>query len=476
MGDEGLRRALRRGRFAEARALLAGRNDPGGLIERARLAIYFEVEAGRALPLIARVVATGSPSEQLLARALRTCADPSAVESIDPAALAGSERREEIVYYLAMGHYQRGDLSRATGWIDSHRPQSISGRARFMLLRGALAAADGRFAERARTAAQVLDLLENTDEEFLYANAAQSLATIARDVPIGDGLERLEATLPRLSSDDGFTTARFHTIRALGWNRGLHGDFKGALRLMLRSTSEARSDVQRVFAHLDHASMAIFFDEKSITARAAFDVACECAENVGWTALGSDDVVALPLLVATGAELGEFDAATRYQATMERACAGVAGRFSLAHDGMLEALVEEATALHFADLDRKTAKAAAQEAYERFDATSFEWRAARMALLLLQLTRNQEWSERAEMHLEAYPESPFRRLLLSGSKRRLTRRQEQIVTLLRQGLDSTAIAERLGMSPNTVRIHTGRIFRFYAVKSRPQLIAKLASA
>jgi DNA-binding CsgD family transcriptional regulator len=321
-----------------------------------------------------------------------------------------------------------------------------------------------------------LDLLENTDEEFLYANAAQALATISRDVPIGNGLERLEAALPRLSSDDGFTTARFHTIRALGWVRGLHGDFKGSLRLVLRAASEARSELQRLFAHLDHASMAIFFDEKSITARAAFEIACECAETIDWAALGSDDVVALPLLVATGAELGERDSAARYHAMMEGAFAGVAGRFSLAHDGMLKGLAEEATALRLVDTDRKNAKVSAEAAYERFAAMNFEWRAARMALLLLQLTQNEEWKARAETHLETYPESPFRRLLRPGSKHGLTRRQEQIVTLMRQGLGSTAIAEELGMSSNTVRVHTGRIFRFYAVKSRPQLIAKLASA
>jgi DNA-binding NarL/FixJ family response regulator len=55
---------------------------------------------------------------------------------------------------------------------------------------------------------------------------------------------------------------------------------------------------------------------------------------------------------------------------------------------------------------------------------------------------------------------------------RLTDRQEEVLEHLFQGSNAAEIAEQLGLSVETVRVHTKRIFRKLDVHSRPELLAK----
>lgn len=57
---------------------------------------------------------------------------------------------------------------------------------------------------------------------------------------------------------------------------------------------------------------------------------------------------------------------------------------------------------------------------------------------------------------------------LSTSK--LSKRQGQLLTALEQGLSNRDIAERLGISEHTVKVHLWRLFRRLGVKSRTQAI------
>ncbi len=57
---------------------------------------------------------------------------------------------------------------------------------------------------------------------------------------------------------------------------------------------------------------------------------------------------------------------------------------------------------------------------------------------------------------------------LSGS--RLSKRQVQLLAALEQGLSNRDIAERLGISEHTVKVHLWRLFRRLGVKSRTQAI------
>ena len=55
----------------------------------------------------------------------------------------------------------------------------------------------------------------------------------------------------------------------------------------------------------------------------------------------------------------------------------------------------------------------------------------------------------------------------------LTRREEQILGLLAEGLSNRQMAERLGLRPQTVKNHVRRVFEKLDVHSRLELIGAL---
>ncbi|GEM_PF-4903612 len=57
---------------------------------------------------------------------------------------------------------------------------------------------------------------------------------------------------------------------------------------------------------------------------------------------------------------------------------------------------------------------------------------------------------------------------------RLNKRQREVLQLLLQGLSNKEIAERLFISPNTVKYHIRNIYRSFNVSSRPELFAKIS--
>ena len=59
-----------------------------------------------------------------------------------------------------------------------------------------------------------------------------------------------------------------------------------------------------------------------------------------------------------------------------------------------------------------------------------------------------------------------------GSKRQLTFRQNQIVTLLKLGSSNREIARVLGVSEGTIKVHLHRIFQRLGVANRTQLAAQ----
>lgn len=66
------------------------------------------------------------------------------------------------------------------------------------------------------------------------------------------------------------------------------------------------------------------------------------------------------------------------------------------------------------------------------------------------------------------PEAEGEEAELANSK--LSKRQSQLLVALEQGLSNRDIADRLGISEHTVKVHLWRLFRRLGVKSRTQAI------
>ncbi len=470
---------LRLGRFAEAGKLISTRDDAPALIASARVALFFEGAYEKALAAVERVIASEPGADlAIYARALRAnvrAHQGKQIERFDIVDLAGASRAviSELVYFIALAHYVAREFNEADRWLNLHEPAESDFKSRMLVLRGYIAAAQERFGEQARhCAAAVRVLMPNAEREpYLFANAVRAYAVIARDVPTGD-LE-ISALLRLLPND--FSASRFHAMRAHAWRCSLNGAYHEGLKWIMRAASEARTDVERMFAHLDHASLALFHGEGHAgSARAAFAVAVEYAHSIDWEALDSDDLAALPLAAQVAADL---DAAEIARSFYQRAFAlrgGIAPRYALAHDGRYDAFVNEAIALSEANHDRARSVGAATDAYSYFARVGFEWRAARMAIVLHQIGREAVWRERAAEHLRPYPRNPFEAYVQAGrfKDRALTQRQREVYDLLLEGCDTTGIAGKLGIAPDTVRIHLGRIYAHFGVKNRISLLAK----
>jgi DNA-binding CsgD family transcriptional regulator len=477
---DGLTRLLRKGKFGQARRFLEARSDIVARLERARLALFLDDDLACTEKLATSVAFddTATSGQRLLARAICACARASDRRELgrvcDLADLSDVDKQilAECVYYVSLAHYIAGDVGTAQVWLDGHAPQEPEWRARYDLLRGQFSAAREQFIEQARFANRALDLLEREapDHAYLIANAARTLAVIVRDVP-APGVERLQRLYQTLGDDEGFTGARFHTLRALGWAHAVRGDCQAAMSLVLRALAEALSDLERIYACADHALVAIFAEERySSSAVAASSLARELARKVQWQELVSNDVAALPLVAQVAAETGALEEAQLFCDLAAECRPRIRPRFSLAHDRRFEAMTQEATALAYADRNRSVAFEAAVSAHATYTRMDHHWRAARMAILLLQITRATIWRDRALSHLESYPKSPFHRLL--DRPRLLTKRQEDVLGHIRMGLSDFEIAEKLGISYKTVRIHLGRVLQAYGVKNRTALVAK----
>jgi DNA-binding CsgD family transcriptional regulator len=72
--------------------------------------------------------------------------------------------------------------------------------------------------------------------------------------------------------------------------------------------------------------------------------------------------------------------------------------------------------------------------------------------------------------------SPNRRVEDFASHYRLSPREREVLLLLVQGLDTVALADRLGISPHTVRDHLKNVFRKTSNRSRSELLSALAVA
>jgi DNA-binding CsgD family transcriptional regulator len=473
---------MRVGEFAEADQLLLDRTDSGALIERAWISFYGNGSATDANALLRRAhLAALDPSQSLRVRALHAVVQANLgreSETIDLREFAGvdEDTTSLAVYWLATAAYMRSDFVAARSWMMFQTSHDPAIRARFLILQGFLEVAQYEsFAKQADLTRQALTILkaEAPEELYLIANAMQILAHLSREMPLIESVIELEGLNKSISWTSGLLHARFHTLRTLGWARAVNGDKLGGLRSAARALNCASNDVLRMFAHLDYASVAIFAGER-ISAHAQFDLARDCVDSIDWSTVNGDNIVALPLAAEVAAELRESELAQRYCEMALKYQPNISKHFLLSHGHRLRALIGSAIALSYVDADRPRAMLEAIDAHAYFARVGFEWRAARMALLLHQLTRRREWRARAAEHLAHYPASPFDRLLDSTgvAHRTLTRRQLDVLELISSGHNDHEICEELDMSFGTLRVHVSKLLRHFAAKNRTELALK----
>lgn len=470
--------ALQSGRFAEAGAALAARTDAKSLIDRARLAIVSgNFDEAERLATRASGVSDADRSTRLLAGVLRSCALIALGRPAPPlrAADVGAGLRDAsaIGYYSATAAYWRHDYAAARDWLGLHPPKDAPMRARYLLLHGLLAAADGQMRTQLKFSESALDLLENEapDETYLIGLSAHMVALLLRELAQRGALARLERLEKRLAWNDGSEYFHFQVLRTIGWSYALNSEFVPALTHISRAAMLPSDPISRLYAHLDRATVSIFALERT-GAQADFATAQVLVKEVDWKSIRTEAIAALPLAAATAAELQLTREARALLALGEAAQGQIAPYWALAHGPRMRGFIAESKALTEAGHNHKAAIDSARRAFAIFDDIGYQWRAGRMATLLLTLTGEKTWRAEAERALASYSRSPFASALVEQTRSGLTVRQQEVLRLTLDGKSGAEIAEELGISIYTVYNHQAEIKRVKGARTVTALVAK----
>jgi DNA-binding CsgD family transcriptional regulator len=478
------RRLFRLGHFHRLENALSNRDDSWALLELGRLAFFHHCDTDRARRYLSRALEAGCSSEErLLCHSLLDVVESSAGryahERIDPANFSTCQPHavSEAIYFTAMAAWIRGEYAVGLSWLTYHKPNNEVLLARFLFLEGCLrASASQELLEQALLTEKALSLLDSyADEEpYLIATISETFAALVRELRFEPGVSRLKKLVATAELADGFQDAQFHVMRTLAWTHALDAQYSVALHFLEKASLASATPLMRAYLHLDYASIAVFTGS-ALHAKASFDIADDYLQRYGFDSR-RDDAAVFPLAAQVAAETGASDRALEYCRMADDHSSDIFRHSNLGHGARFQALTSEAKALAYFPSDPKSAINHAMEAYDVFSKIGYEWRAGRMALFLHQVTRKAIWRERAIEHLSVYPQSPFHRMLSLGTTRRtLTAQQQRILQLLRRGYDTRQIASELNRSPDTIRVHLGRIHAFFGVKNRHELLARLSA-
>jgi DNA-binding CsgD family transcriptional regulator len=469
--------ALRSGHFAEAGVALAGRTDPRSLIERARLGLLSgDFDEAARVSTQGASAGDSDRSSRLLAGALRSCALAALGRPAQPLRAgdvsAGLRDASWIAYYAATAAYWGHEYDSARDWLGLFPPKAVPLRARYLLLQGLLAAAAGQMKTQLKFAESALDLLEAEapKETYLIAFCAHIVALLLRELAQRGALARLERLEKRLDWSAGLESMHFQVLRAIGWSYALNSEFVPALTNIARAALLLDDPVSRLYAHLDRATVSIFASERT-GAQADFATAQMLVKAIDWKSVRTEGIATLPLAAATAAELQQTRDARALLALAEATQGQMAPYWALAHGPRMRGFIAESKALTDAGHNHKAAIDSARRAFAIFDDIGYQWRAGRMATLLLTLTGEKTWRAGAERALAGYSRSPFASALVEQTRSGLTVRQQEVLRLTLEGKSGAEIAEALEISIYTVYNHQAEIKRVKGARTVTALVA-----
>jgi DNA-binding CsgD family transcriptional regulator len=327
----------------------------------------------------------------------------------------------------------------------------------------------------------LIELLARIDPDKIRhmehrAWATHTLATLARELYLPDAVPAVERQLGGTAWTNDLRINRFQAAKALGWAKALQGDYFNAFRYLKESRSVATDDAWLTMAFCDRAYLAAAIGEER-WARQELLEAEECAQRVDWNSCRGEQSVALLLLAELfvridPAKASVFVAKFRENGDLRDA------RLLYRDDSRFKALVTYTTGVVEAALgQRAIAKRRFEETYETYSALGYEWRAARSALRLFDLTQNQNYLRTAEEKLHNYSSSwLFDELRArrghAGNGPALPPMQQRVFRYLCQGLSNAQIAAELGRSEFTVANHAKAVLKAFGVSSRSALIAQ----
>ncbi len=315
----------------------------------------------------------------------------------------------------------------------------------------------------------------------LIAELLQALSQRCGELHLPEALALVSHIHEQMTWSGDLRLHEFLTLRYLAWANALYGESIAAMRRIHRAISLVPNPAWQVPAQLDQARIA-FASGEVLTGQALLLDAYERAKRVDWSAAPGEEGPALLL----AAELfAPFDTA-RARRLLDRYAiykAQMSLSLGVVHDSGLEAMeaYTEAIVL-FCSNQVAPSRRPARRAFDAFAAMNYDWRAARCAALLYRSGAGERWRQAAQGRILHYPHSCiavelrcYGEVVRDDAQARLSLRQREILQLLRAGDSIDAVATRLGLSRNTIRVHITKIHRAFGVRNRVELLRKTAA-
>lgn len=394
------------------------------------------------------------------------------------ARLNDGDLNAEIAYRRGRRYMLAGDLARARGFLPAAAKGSQARRLDALHLESAILYNEGRHKEQAHVLQRLLEQIDPADPRMNLsaAYAAHTLATMAREIDVPEAIPAVERHLRACIWPADLNVQRFQSLKALGWAYALRGDYFNAFRYLKQSSAVAPSQAWFVMALLDRAYLARCLGEARWSRQELFE-ADEAAANVDWRATRNEERVGLLLLAEMFAPIDSGKAA-KYMAQY-RDLGEMNRNLHYSRSPLLDALAGySAGVTQLALGNAKAGIKLLRESLDIYQREQYDWRAGRCALRLYEATADPQFLDVATEKLRGYPQSwladELRNVRVPSGGPVLPPMQRRVFDRLCEGLSTAQIARQLGRSEYTVKNHIKLIFKAYAVKSRAELLAKVA--
>lgn len=483
--------ALDTARLADAQRLLAeaspSAGDPERILLEARLRQYQDA-APEMVGLLsgARFDEPSREAQRLLLLAIahtRLAEYHAADEYFDranelAARLNDVELSAEIAYRRGRRYMLAGDTATARDFLAPAAKGSLPRRLDALHLESAILYNEGRHKEQAQVLQRLLEQIDpaNPQMNMSAAYATHTLATMAREIDVPEAISAVERHLRGCIWPADLNVQRFQSLKALGWAYALRGDYFNAFRYLKQSAAVAPSQAWFVMALLDRAYLARCLGEARWSRQELFE-ADEAAASVDWRATRNEERVGLLLLAEMFAPIDSGKAA-KYMAQYHDL--GEMNRnLHYSRSRLLGALADySAGVTQLALGNTKAGMKLLRESLEIYRREQYDWRAGRCALRLYEATGDPQYLDAAAEKLRGYPESwladELRKVRTPAGGPVLPPMQRRVFEHLCEGLSTAQIARQLDRSEYTVKNHIKLIFKTYGVKSRAELLAKVA--
>jgi DNA-binding CsgD family transcriptional regulator len=385
----------------------------------------------------------------------------------------------ELAAHMTRHYLEQRNLDAAEEWQrKSLADDSLGGRIRSEHLASYICARRERYREQAEKVMKVLNLIGNKREQFAedwYA-AVHTLAGLARELPFPEAAKRAKAEVDldfQWSGD--FAVSHFQALKGVAWSQALSGDELSCLRYLRLAQHIDAGPIWRAILYLDRSYFASIVGERQWAAN-EFSAAEDLAEGIAWDETSGEERVALLLL----AELATLHAPKRAPFYIARFSQLGKLRSNVQHfafDDRLQAMEAYAAGIvRLASGDDAAAEEQLRLAWGTFDRIGYDVRATQAAMALSRATKKARWLHLAEEKLERYPRSWLARNLgavapaAEPDRVALSKMQGTVMKLVCEGLSTDEMAERLGLSRNTVLNHLKVVYRKIGVNSRQGLV------